>query len=201
MKTVYTTSYKLSLIASLAGLLYGFDSAVIAGAILHLRNFFSLDDIGMGWAVSSVVLGFMIGAFSGQFITNRLGRKKALIITGGLVFLAGIGTAFPYNFTMFILCRIAGGIGVGLGSATAPVYIGEISASQVRGKTLGFYQMMIAFGILSVYLVNALVAGWTPDAEWATQYSWRYMLGAMSVSWLCVHGFSILFAGISSLVD
>ncbi|EMM1612009.1 sugar porter family MFS transporter [Raoultella ornithinolytica] len=181
MKTVYTTSYKLSLITSLAGLLYGFDSAVIAGAILHLRNFFSLDDIGMGWAVSSVVLGFMIGAFSGQFITNRLGRKKALIITGGLVFLAGIGTAFPYNFTMFILCRIAGGIGVGLGSATAPVYIGEISASQVRGKTLGFYQMMIAFGILSVYLVNALVAGWTPDAEWATQYSWRYMLGAMSV--------------------
>ena len=156
MKTVYTTSYKLSLIASLAGLLYGFDSAVIAGAILHLRNFFSLDDIGMGWAVSSVVLGFMIGAFSGQFITNRLGRKKALIITGGLVFIAGIGTAFPYNFTMFILCRIAGGIGVGLGSATAPVYIGEISASQVRGKTLGFYQMMIAFGILSVYLVNAL---------------------------------------------
>ncbi|WP_330985670.1 MULTISPECIES: sugar porter family MFS transporter [Enterobacterales] len=174
-------SYRLSLIASLAGLLYGFDSAVIAGAISHLAKYFSLDDIGTGWAVSSVVLGFMIGAFSGQFITNHLGRKKALMLTGILVFLAGIFTAFPYNFTLFIIFRIIGGIGVGLGSATAPVYIGEISAQDVRGKTLGFYQMMIAFGILSVYLVNALVASWASDAEWATQYSWRYMLGAMSI--------------------
>ncbi|TCW09363.1 SP family arabinose:H+ symporter-like MFS transporter/SP family xylose:H+ symportor-like MFS transporter [Raoultella sp. BIGb0138] len=181
MKTTYAMSYKLSFIASLAGLLYGFDSAVIAGAIAHLKNYFSLDAIGTGWAVSSVVLGFMIGAFSSQFITNALGRKKALMITGGLVFLAGMGTAFPYNFTLFIIFRIAGGIGVGLGSASAPAYIGEIAARQIRGKTLGFYQMMIAFGILSVYLVNALVAGWTADPGWATQYSWRFMLGAMSV--------------------
>jgi SP family arabinose:H+ symporter-like MFS transporter/SP family xylose:H+ symportor-like MFS transporter len=72
--------------------------------------------------------------FQRSIYHQPVGKKKALIITGGLVFLAGIGTAFPYNFTMFILCRIAGGIGVGLGSATAPVYIGEISASQVRGK-------------------------------------------------------------------
>lgn len=181
MINTYRMSYRLSLIASIAGLLYGFDSAVISGAISHLAKYFSLDDIGTGWAVSSVVLGFMIGAFSGQFITNALGRKKALMLTGILVFFAGIFTAFPYNFTLFIIFRIVGGIGVGLGSATAPVYIGEISAQHVRGKTLGFYQMMIAFGILSVYLVNALVASWASDAEWATQYSWRYMLGAMSV--------------------
>ncbi|MGL4725128.1 MAG: sugar porter family MFS transporter [Scandinavium sp.] len=181
MTNTHRMSYRLSLIASLAGLLYGFDSAVIAGAISHLANYFSLNDIGTGWAVSSVVLGFMIGAFSGQFITNALGRKKALMLTGVLVFLAGIFTAFPYNFTLFIIFRIIGGIGVGLGSATAPVYIGEISAQDVRGKTLGFYQMMIALGILSVYLVNALVASWASDAEWATQYSWRYMLGAMSI--------------------
>lgn len=174
-------SYKISLIASLAGLLYGFDSAVISGAIAHLAKYYSLDAMGTGWAVSSVVLGFMIGAFSGQFITHSLGRKKALIITGLLVFLSGIFTAFPYNFTMFIIFRIIGGIGVGLGSATAPVYIGEISAQKIRGKTLGFYQMMIAFGILSVYLVNALVASWVPDPEWATQHAWRFMLGAMSI--------------------
>ncbi|MEF3101147.1 sugar porter family MFS transporter [Raoultella terrigena] len=174
-------SYKLSLIASLAGLLYGFDSAVIAGAISHLSKYFSLDAIGTGWAVSSVVLGFMIGALSGQFINNALGRKKALLISGLLVFLAGIFTAFPYNFTLFILFRIIGGIGVGLGSATAPVYIGEISAQEIRGKTLGFYQMMIAFGILLVYLVNALVAAQAPDQAWATQYSWRFMLGAMAL--------------------
>jgi len=174
-------SYKLSLIASLAGLLYGFDSAVIAGAISHLSKYFSLDAIGTGWAVSSVVLGFMIGALSGQFINNSLGRKKALLISGLLVFLAGIFTAFPYNFTLFILFRILGGVGVGLGSATAPVYIGEISAQEIRGKTLGFYQMMIAFGILLVYLVNALVAAQAPDQAWATQYSWRLMLGAMAL--------------------
>ncbi|QKJ86030.1 MFS transporter [Paramixta manurensis] len=181
MNTTYRMSYKLCLIASLAGLLYGFDSAVIAGAISHLSNYFSLDAISTGWAVSSVVLGFMIGAFSGQFITNSLGRKKALVLTGFLVTLSSIFTAFPYNFTLFIIFRIVGGIGVGLGSATAPVYIGEIAAQKVRGKTLGFYQMMIAFGILAVYLVNALVASWTPSPEWATQYSWRYMLGAMSI--------------------
>lgn len=181
MNTTHSASYKLSLIASLAGLLYGFDSAVVSGAISHLSSYFSLDDTGTGWAVSSVVLGFMIGAFSGQFVNNAVGRKKALIITGLLVFLSGIFTAFPYNFTLFILFRIIGGIGVGLGSATAPVYIGEISAQKIRGKTLGFYQMMIAFGILSVYVVNALVASWISDAEWATNYSWRYMLGAMSI--------------------
>jgi sugar porter (SP) family MFS transporter len=181
MNTTYRMSYKLSLIASVAGLLYGFDSAVIAGAITHLSHYFSLDAMGTGWAVSSVVLGFMIGAFSGQFITNALGRKKALILTGVLVFLAGIFTAFPYNFTMFIFFRIVGGIGVGLGSATAPVYIGEIAAQKIRGKTLGFYQMMIAFGILLVYMVNALVASWGSDPQWATQYAWRYMLGAMSI--------------------
>lgn len=181
MNTTHHMSYKLSLIASLAGLLYGFDSAVIAGAISHLSKYFSLDAIGTGWAVSSVVLGFMIGALSGQFINNALGRKKALLISGLLVFLAGIFTAFPYNFTLFILFRIIGGIGVGLGSATAPVYIGEISAQEIRGKTLGFYQMMIAFGILLVYLVNALVAAQAPDQAWATQYSWRFMLGAMAL--------------------
>ncbi len=181
MNTTYSTSYRLSLIASLAGLLYGFDSAVVSGAIVHISNYFSLDAMGTGWAVSSVVLGFMIGAFSGQFINNALGRKKSLIITGFLVFIAGIFTAFPYNFTMFILFRIIGGIGVGLGSATAPVYIGEISAQKIRGKALGFYQMMIAFGILSVYLVNALVASWITDADWGTNYSWRFMLGAMAL--------------------
>lgn len=181
MNTTHHMSYKLSLIASLAGLLYGFDSAVIAGAISHLSKYFSLDAIGTGWAVSSVVLGFMIGALSGQFINNSLGRKKALLISGLLVFLAGIFTAFPYNFTLFILFRILGGVGVGLGSATAPVYIGEISAQEIRGKTLGFYQMMIAFGILLVYLVNALVAAQVPDQAWATQYSWRFMLGAMAL--------------------
>ncbi|MEF3111070.1 sugar porter family MFS transporter [Raoultella sp. WB_B2P2-3] len=181
MNTTHHMSYKLSLIASLAGLLYGFDSAVIAGAISHLSKYFSLDAIGTGWAVSSVVLGFMIGALSGQFINNSLGRKKALLISGLLVFLAGIFTAFPYNFTLFILFRILGGVGVGLGSATAPVYIGEISAQEIRGKTLGFYQMMIAFGILLVYLVNALVAAQAPDQAWATQYSWRLMLGAMAL--------------------
>ncbi|MCS4270361.1 MULTISPECIES: sugar porter family MFS transporter [Raoultella] len=181
MNTTHHMSYKLSLIASLAGLLYGFDSAVIAGAISHLSKYFSLDAIGTGWAVSSVVLGFMIGALSGQFINNALGRKKALLISGLLVFLAGIFTAFPYNFTLFILFRILGGVGVGLGSATAPVYIGEISAPEIRGKTLGFYQMMIAFGILLVYLVNALVAAQAPDQAWATQYSWRFMLGAMAL--------------------
>ncbi|MCI1035283.1 sugar porter family MFS transporter [Raoultella terrigena] len=181
MNTTHHMSYKLSLIASLAGLLYGFDSAVIAGAISHLSKYFSLDAIGTGWAVSSVVLGFMIGALSGQFINNSLGRKKALLISGLLVFLAGIFTAFPYNFTLFILFRILGGVGVGLGSATAPVYIGEISAQEIRGKTLGFYQMMIAFGILLVYLVNALVAAQAPDQAWATQYSWRFMLGAMAL--------------------
>lgn len=181
MNTTHRMSYKLSFIASLAGLLYGFDSAVVAGAISHIAKYFSLDAISTGWAVSSVVLGFMIGAFSGQFINNSLGRKKSMIITGLLVFLAGIFTAFPYNFTMFILFRIIGGIGVGLGSATAPVYIGEISAQKIRGKILGFYQMMIAFGILSVYLVNALVVTWTTDLEWGTNYSWRYMLGAMTI--------------------
>jgi SP family arabinose:H+ symporter-like MFS transporter/SP family xylose:H+ symportor-like MFS transporter len=177
----HSTSYKLSLIASIAGLLYGFDSAVVSGAIAHISKYFALDAMGTGWAVSSVVLGFMIGAFSGQFINNALGRKKTLIITGFLVFIAGIFTAFPYDFTMFILFRIVGGIGVGLGSATAPVYIGEISAQKIRGKTLGFYQMMIALGILAVYLVNALVAMWITDADWGTNYSWRYMLGAMSI--------------------
>ncbi|WP_084932576.1 sugar porter family MFS transporter [Pantoea rwandensis] len=136
---------------------------------------------GGRWAVSSALVGCMFGAMFGGKIINALGRKKALMVAALLIFISAIGTALPANFTMFWVFRIIGGLGVGLASLTVPVYISEISAHSVRGRMTGMYQLMIAGGIMVVYIVNTIIAFSSADAVWALETSWRWMFASMAL--------------------
>ncbi|OON38666.1 MFS transporter [Izhakiella australiensis] len=175
MKTV---NFQLALIVSLGGLLFGYDTAVIAGAIKNLTLYFSLSDGETGWAVSSALVGCMAGGLIGQYLTDRWGRKKALIFTAWLIFIAAIGTAVPRTFSELVLFRIAGGVGIGMASLAAPVYISEISAKEVRGKMSGLYQLMISGGMLLVYIVNTLISELSDSPQWAINASWRWMFAS-----------------------
>ncbi|ECI5768643.1 MFS transporter [Salmonella enterica subsp. enterica] len=116
---------RLASIASLGGLLFGYETAVISGAIKHLTAYFSLNSTEVCWAVSSALAGCMVKALPGGYIINALRRKKALIIAAVLILASAIGTALPPNFTTFWIFRSIGGLGVGLASLTVPVYISE----------------------------------------------------------------------------
>ncbi len=116
---------RLASIASLGGLLFGYETAVISGAIKHLTAYFSLNSTEVCWAVSSALAGCMVKALPGGYIINALRRKEALIIAAVLILASAIGTALPPNFTTFRIFRIIGGLGVGLASLTVPVYISE----------------------------------------------------------------------------
>ncbi|NIG19336.1 sugar porter family MFS transporter [Pantoea sp. Al-1710] len=172
---------RLALIASIGGLLFGYETAVIAGAIKHLTTYFSLTSAEVGWAVSSALAGCMVGAVAGGFVINKFGRKKALIVAALFILISAIGTALPPNFTMFWMFRIVGGLGVGLASLTVPVYISEISAHEVRGRMTGIYQLMIAGGIMVVYIVNTVIALSNTDPVWALDSSWRWMFASMGI--------------------
>ena len=187
----------LAVIASLGGLLFGYDTAVISGAVSAIDHNFILPrglseaarDSLSGWAVSSALLGCVIGAFIGGPISNALGRKGGLIVAA-LMFLAGslgsavpeiglgpIGGMGPAALTPFIVYRILGGIGVGLASMLAPLYIAEISPPADRGRMVTLQQIAIVVGITLVYFVNWAIAA-QGDEAWGLATGWRWMLAS-----------------------
>lgn len=117
----------IALSEALGGLLFGYDTAVISGAIGNLTEYFQLTSVETGWAISSALVGCLIGAFFSDYLSNRFGRKITMLITAILFILNSIGTALPNSFTMFVLFRIVGGIGVGIASMVVPMYIAEIA--------------------------------------------------------------------------
>ena len=146
----------IALSAALGGLLFGYDTAVISGAIGNLTEFFHLSPVETGWAISSALVGCLIGAFFSDFLSDTFGRKVTMLITAILFILNSVGTAFPTSFTMFVLFRIVGGIGVGIASMVVPMYIAEIAPPKRRGALVGNYQLAIVIGIVVVYFVNYL---------------------------------------------
>lgn len=177
-----TYVYTITFIAALGGFLFGFDTAVISGANPFIKKYFDLDELALGWAVSSVIVGCIIGAFSAGFISDLLGRKKVLLITAVLFSLSAIGTALATDFTFFVFARILGGIGVGAASALSPTYIAEISPADRRGRLVSINQLTIVIGILVVYFTNYLFAELLGDS------SWRYMLGSEAIPALLFFG-------------
>jgi SP family arabinose:H+ symporter-like MFS transporter len=119
------------------GLLFGYDTAVISGAIGFLQKRFELDPKWTGWAASSALLGCVIGVAFAGVLSDRLGRKKTLIIAAILFLVSGIGTALPRNLAEFVIFRIIGGIGVGAASITSPMYSRDISRSSSRADGFG----------------------------------------------------------------
>jgi sugar porter (SP) family MFS transporter len=168
------------LVAALGGLLFGYDTAVISGAIGFLQTRFALDPKWTGWAASSALVGCIMGVSVSGMLNDWFGRKKVLIAAGVLFLISAIGTALPRNLAEFIIYRIVGGIGVGAASITSPMYIAEISPARIRGRMVSVNQFAIVFGMLVVYFVNYFIAGRGAD-EWNVQFGWRWMFGSEAV--------------------
>ena len=169
--------YKISLVAALGGLLFGYDTAVIAGAIGFLQTKFELTAAMTGWAASSAIWGCVVGAMVAGYFSDKYGRKKVLIITALLFAISAIGSAIPNSLTQFVIARFIGGLGVGAASMLAPLYISEVSPANVRGTLVTFYQLAIVIGINIIYFVNMQIAGMYGEA-WNVEMGWRYMLGS-----------------------
>lgn len=174
-------AFLLTVVAALGGLLFGYDTGVISGAIGYLRTRFSLDADMQGWAAASALVGCMIGAGFAGALSDWLGRKRVLLLSAVLFTVSGIGTAIPRNLLEFVMARMIGGFGIGAASLLCPLYIAEIAPARIRGRLVSVNQFAIILGFVVVYFVNALVArtgeGLGGEA-WNVLYGWRWMMGS-----------------------
>ncbi|WP_244893067.1 sugar porter family MFS transporter [Elizabethkingia ursingii] len=169
--------YKATLVASVGGLLFGYDTAVISGAIGFMRSFYQLSDIMTGWVASCALLGCIAGAMYSGKLSDRTGRKKVLMLSAVLFTISSIGTAMAPNLWFFVLFRIIGGMGIGIASMLSPMYISEMAPASVRGRLISVFQLGIVTGILVIYFVNAYIAGIHNEA-WNISTGWRWMFGS-----------------------
>ncbi len=180
----------ITLIATLGGLLFGYDTAVISGAIGSLGEYFQLDATQRGWAASSALVGCIIGAAFAGILSQQLGRRLTLIISAILFLASAIGSALPTHFSEFILYRILGGVGVGLASMISPMYIAEVAPADKRGQLVSYNQLAIVSGILVVYFVNYFIA-LQGGAKWNLEVGWRWMFASEAIPALLF--FTLLF--------
>jgi len=164
----------ISSIAALGGLLFGFDTAVISGTTPFIKPYFGLDDIWLGWTVSSLLFGCIIGVISAGKPSDIFGRKKTLMAAAFLFVVSAIGSALASDLVVFILYRILGGLGVGIASMLSPMYISEISPAAKRGRLVSFNQLAIVIGILLAFISNALLVD-------TGENNWRWMLAVMGI--------------------
>lgn len=172
--------YVISAIAAFGGLLFGYDTAVIAGAIGFLETKFQLSPAMTGWAASSAIWGCVIGAMGAGYMSDKFGRKKILILTAILFAVSAIGSAIPTSLNQFVIARIIGGIGVGAASMLSPLYISEMAPAHKRGMLVTLYQLAIVIGINLIYFVNLLIAG-SGTEQWNIDMGWRYMVGSCAI--------------------
>ena len=168
---------KVSTVAAIGGLLFGYDTAVIAGVVGYLQVRFHLSPAMVGWAASSAIWGCVAGAMVAGYLSDRIGRKKVLVITAILFFISSIAAAFAGNLTQFILARLIGGLGIGAASMLSPLYISEIAPAKSRGRLVSLYQLAIVLGINLIYFVNLRIAA-LGDQAWNVETGWRYMLAS-----------------------
>ena len=174
-------------VAALGGLLFGYDTAVISGAIGFFQTRFVLDAKWTGWAASCALVGCIIGVAFAGILSDRLGRKKVLILSAVFFLVSAIGTALPRTFTEFVFYRILGGLGVGAASMASPMYIAEISPAKIRGRMVSVNQFAIILGMLVVYFVNYFIAKGGSE-EWNVQVGWRWMFGSEALPALILLG-------------
>ncbi len=175
-----TYVFLVTLVAALGGLLFGYDTGVINGAIGPLKAHFDLTPRSQGWATGCALLGCALGAAGAGALSDRFGRKKVLILSAVFFLASAIGTAVPRTIAAFILFRMLGGIGVGAASLSSPMYIAEISPARIRGRMVSINQFAIVTGFLVVYFVNYFIALQGNDA-WNQQVGWRWMFGSESL--------------------
>jgi len=166
-----------SAVATLGGLLFGYDTAVIAGTVEFLQRHFQLSDIELGWTVSSALIGCMPGAALAASMGDRLGRKGALVVAAVLFFVSAVWAGLARSAGELALARIIGGVGVGAASMLTPVYISEIAPARLRGALTTLNQIALLIGMVAVYMVNAWLAG-LGDEAWKDAHAWRWMFAS-----------------------
>jgi sugar porter (SP) family MFS transporter len=164
----------ISFISALGGYLFGFDFAVISGALPFLKTTFQLSPLGEGFLTGSLALGCIIGCIVAGNIADRYGRRPGLLASALIFTISALGMAFAPSLPIFITMRFCAGIGVGMASLLSPMYIAEISPARMRGRNVAINQLTIVIGILITNLVNYLLAGKGEDA-------WRWMFGLGAV--------------------
>jgi len=186
----FNTAYilRISLISALGGFLFGYDWVVIGGAKFFYERFFDLVNTPylQGLAMSSALLGCIPGAVFAGFLSDTFGRKPTLIWAALLFTLSALGSGLSSDFTVFMIFRIIGGIGIGLASCISPIYIAEVSPRKMRGRFVSLNQFNIVIGILAAQLSNYLIAREVPLGatdefilnSWNGQMAWRWMFWA-----------------------
>lgn len=169
--------YQCTLVAAIGGLLFGYDTAVVAGAIGFIQEKYQLSAAMTGWAASCALIGCMIGAMVAGGLSDKLGRRKVLMISAWAFAISSVGIMAPMGLTSFIVFRMIGGIGIGIASILSPMYISEIAPASIRGRLISIYQLGIVIGILLIYFVNAAIAG-LHDHSWNVESGWRWMFGS-----------------------
>jgi sugar porter (SP) family MFS transporter len=188
-----------SVTAALAGFLFGFDTIVISGAEQQIQSIWQLSGVMHGWCMSAALWGTVLGALLGGWPTERFGRRPTLLWIGVLYFVSAVGSGIAPETFSFMIARFIGGLGVGIATVAAPLYISEISPPHLRGRLAGMFQFNIVFGILIAFVSNFLLGRYVDEA-----YAWRWMLGVEAIPaliytlmcfgipesprWLIVHG-------------
>ena len=167
---------KSALTGALGGLLFGFDTAVIAGATHPLVTQYALSDSQLGFTVSIALWGTVLGAIGSGTLGQRIGSRSALRIMGVLYVISAIGCAFAPSWSFFLVARFIGGVGIGGSSVLGPVYIAELAPAKWRGRLVGLFQINIVIGILLAYFSNAVVAHFVQ-----TIAVWRWEFGVAIV--------------------
>jgi len=171
--TVKARMFYIAFVASLGGLLFGFDTAVISGAEKAIQNIYGLSDFTHGFTIATALIGTIIGALICGKPTEKYGRQRMLIVIAWLYLISAIGSAVIVNWYSFMFFRFLGGLAVGASSVVGPMYIAEISPSHWRGRFVAFFQFNIVLGIVIAYLTNYAVVGIPHD--------WQWMLGIEAI--------------------
>ncbi|MCX6929212.1 MAG: sugar porter family MFS transporter [Verrucomicrobia bacterium] len=159
-----------SITSALAGFLFGFDTVVISGAEQKIQSLWNLSPGLHGMAMAAALYGTVLGSVLGGWPTDRFGRKATLTFIGVLYIISAVGCGYAWDVTSFVVARFIGGLGIGISTVAAPLYISEIAPPAYRGRLAGMFQFNIVFGILVAFASNALLAGIGENA-------WRWMLG------------------------
>jgi SP family arabinose:H+ symporter-like MFS transporter len=166
--------YKSAIVASLAGFLFGFDTVVISGAEQTIQSLWSLNSKIHGLAVSMALWGTVLGSLIGGWPSEFFGRRKTLLWVGIIYLISAVGSALSPEVLSFMVSRFLGGLGIGISTVVAPMYISEIAPPKYRGRLTGMFQFNIVFGILVAFLSNSLLRG-------TGENDWRWMLGVMAI--------------------
>jgi len=182
----------IAAVASLGGLLFGYDTGVINGAQYYLSQYFDLDAATKGWVVGSALIGCFFGAVIAGKLSEMIGRKNSLIISAILFSISawgsGLPSIFPETVTMLVIFRIIGGLGIGIASMNAPMYIAEIAPSSIRGKMVTYYQLAIVVGFFVVFLATYFIGNSLTEQQ-NIDYGWKRMFWSELIP-------SLLFLGL-----